>query len=162
MSPRHAKANLVEGRQPFKRIERALHRRGELATTSARSALMSRIRRAGTEPELAIRRAAKTLGLRYRLNNSDLPGAPDLANRHRRFAVFVHGCFWHRHPGCHKSTMPKTNVAFWRAKFRRNVARDRRAVSQLKARGFRVVTIWECEARSNSATKKLLQLTNER
>jgi DNA mismatch endonuclease (patch repair protein) len=78
--------------------------------------------------------------------NRDLPGNPDLANRASRWAVFVHGCFWHRHSGCPRSTTPKNNRAFWVAKFDANIERDKRVRQQLRDVGFRVFVTWECEA----------------
>ena len=87
------------------------------------------------------------LGIHYRLKNRDLPGSPDIANRTERWAVFVHGCYWHRHPGCRASTTPTRNKHFWMDKFRANVARDRRAHRALVDEGFRVVVVWECETK---------------
>jgi DNA mismatch endonuclease (patch repair protein) len=109
------------------------------------SARMARVGQKGTKPELIVRRMLSALGHRYRVENRDLPGAPDLANRSRGWAIFVHGCFWHRHRGCKKTTTPTRNRAFWLAKFERNVARDKRVVRQLRAGGFSVITVWECE-----------------
>ena len=109
------------------------------------SARMRRIRRAGTKPEIVVRRLVYRLGHRYRVANRDLPGSPDLANRSRRWAIFVHGCFWHRHEGCRRTTTPKKNAKFWQAKFDRNLARDARAVESLTANGYTVLTVWECE-----------------
>lgn len=106
---------------------------------------MSRIRQQGTSPELAVRRAVATLGLRYTTNNKDLPGSPDLANRSRRWAIFVHGCYWHRHAGCYKATTPRTNTEFWLNKFSRNVERDNEAQAALRRAGYRVLTLWQCE-----------------
>lgn len=106
---------------------------------------MGGIRQMDTTPEVAVRHALSALGLRYRVRNRDLPGSPDIANRQRRWAVFVHGCYWHRHPGCRRTTTPKRNAAFWNAKFAANVARDQRSVHELERRGYRVLTIWECE-----------------
>lgn len=109
---------------------------------------MAGIRQQGTKPELIVRRILHRLGIHYRLQNRDLPGSPDLANRRRKWVVFVHGCFWHRHPGCHLTTTPTRNQAFWLAKFERNVERDRERAEQLRARSFAVVTVWECETRT--------------
>ncbi len=78
-----------------------------------RSALMSRIRSSDTGPELKVRRLAHSMGLRFRLKRRDLPGSPDLVFPRYRLAVFVHGCFWHRHPGCVRATLPKSRVEFW-------------------------------------------------
>ena len=121
---------------------------------------MGRIRQSGTAPEMTIRRAVATLGLRYTVKNRDLPGSPDLANRSRRWAIFVHGCYWHRHEGCHKATTPRTNTEFWLNKFSRNVARDAAARSELKRRGYRVLTFWQCElGTSRSVSGRLGLLT---
>ena len=114
---------------------------------SARSRLMSRIRGSGTRPEMVVRRYLHRLGYRYRLHASDLPGRPDLVFRSRRIAIFVHGCYWHRHDGCALSYFPKSRVAFWDKKFAENVARDARAVSELEEAGWTVITVWECQTR---------------
>jgi DNA mismatch endonuclease, patch repair protein len=108
---------------------------------------MADIRQHGTKPELIVRSIVTALGQRYRVSNRDLPGAPDLANRRRRWAIFVHGCYWHRHSGCRLATTPTRNREFWVAKFDRNVARDAKAVAELRALGFRVAIAWECETR---------------
>lgn len=110
------------------------------------SARLGRIRQKGTTPELAVRRVLTTLGARYTTSNRDLPGSPDLANRRHRWAVFVHGCFWHRHEGCRRTTTPSRNRDFWLAKFAANQARDARALEALKVLGYRVAVIWECES----------------
>jgi len=138
----------------FKRVEQSLSGSRWLSTTVADSERMSGIGQRDTAPELAVRRAASKLGLRYTTRNRDLPGSPDLANRKRRVAIFVHGCFWHRHPGCLKASSPKTNVPFWQAKFSRNVERDREAMAALKQRGFSVVVVWECTTRDPLAISK--------
>lgn len=140
----------VRGNDPhrmrFKSIEKRLSASKKLRTTAADSQRMGRIRHIGTAPELAVRRIASGLGLWFRLTNRDLVGSPDLANRSRRWAVFVHGCYWHRHEGCPKSTIPTRNRAFWLAKFRANRLRDRRVIRELERQGFRVVVAWECQA----------------
>ena len=96
------------------------------------------------------------LGLHYRVRNQDLPGTPDMANRRRRWAVFVHGCFWHAHKGCPRATIPSRNRALWLAKFGRNRARDARATRALRENGFRVVVIWECELVSRARIRRRL------
>jgi DNA mismatch endonuclease (patch repair protein) len=129
--------------QPFKS---GLARRGlPMLTTADRSRQMATVRQSGTVPELAVRRAAAAAGLRFTLSNRDLPGSPDLANRARRFALFVHGCFWHRHSGCPRTTTPTRNRAFWMEKFSANVTRDRRAMRALRAIGYTVIIVWECQ-----------------
>jgi DNA mismatch endonuclease (patch repair protein) len=117
---------------------------------------MARVRQRGTAPELVVRHVASLFGLRYRVRNSDLPGSPDLANRSRKFAVFVHGCYWHRHAGCRQTTTPKMNVAFWKAKFARNVERDAVAARALREIGYEVVTVWECETRNQARVERVL------
>lgn len=111
----------------------------------ARSALMSRVRQKGTKAEIAVRRILRDLGASYRSNVRSLPGSPDFANKRRRWVVFVHGCFWHRHEGCRRTTTPKTNVQFWEKKFRANLVRDSRAITELERAGFCVAVVWECE-----------------
>ena len=117
---------------------------------------MSRVRSKNTSPELRVRRAAHALGLRFRLHRKDLPGCPDLVFPKYRVALFVHGCFWHRHPGCTKASMPKSHAEFWQAKFDANVARDVRLASELDTQGWRVVTIWECETKAADALERLI------
>lgn len=119
----------------------------EHAIDPARSALMSRIHGKNTKPELVVRRLAHALGYRFRLHRRDLPGSPDLVFPGRKKVVFVHGCFWHRHPGCRRATTPKTRMEFWLAKFARNVERDVRKEMELIAAGWEVLVIWECETR---------------
>lgn len=102
-------------------------------------------RRSDTAPERIVRRVLAAQGHRFRLANRDLPGSPDIANRARKWAVFVHGCFWHHHLGCPRATVPKRNRAWWLEKFRDNRRRDDRKVEALEALGYRVLTVWECE-----------------
>ncbi len=112
-----------------------------------RSWLMGRVRGKNTIPELVVRRTAHALGYRFRLHRKDLPGTPDLVFPGRMAVVFVHGCFWHRHQGCRKASVPGSRMEFWVEKFDRNVARDARNVDDLKCAGWRVLTIWECETK---------------
>lgn len=109
-----------------------------------RSALMSRIRGQDTGPETAVRRLLYTMGYRFRLHARDLPGRPDIVFRSRHVAIFVHGCFWHRHD-CGLAYNPKTRREFWQRKFDGNVRRDRRAKEELEAAGWRVIIVWECQ-----------------
>jgi DNA mismatch endonuclease (patch repair protein) len=96
---------------------------------------------------LAVRKVVHELGHRFRIHNRDLPGSPDLANRTQRWAIFVHGCFWHRHPGCGRTTTPKRNRAFWEAKFEANQIRDKRVRARLRKLGYRTLVVWECRTR---------------
>ena len=111
---------------------------------ATRSRVMAAIRRRDTGPELRLRRALHAMGLRYRLDVAALPGRPDLVFPRFRAAVFVHGCFWHRHPGCPKATTPAANLGFWTAKFARNTARDAAAQAALAALGWRIAVVWTC------------------
>jgi DNA mismatch endonuclease (patch repair protein) len=109
--------------------------------------MMGRIRRKDTGPERIVRRTAHQLGLRYRLNVSDLPGSPDLVFPRHNTVVFVNGCYWHRHQDCRYCYNPKSNIEFWQKKFENNIARDERAKGELERMGWRVVIIWECECK---------------
>ena len=112
-----------------------------------RSKRMGLVRSKGTGPELRVRRLVHSMGYRYRLHAPELPGRPDLVFRSRRKAIFVHGCFWHRHRGCARTRLPKSpdRLPFWRDKFAENVARDRRNQRALRRAGWDVLVLWECE-----------------
>lgn len=117
-----------------------------------RSALMSRIRGKNTALELRLRKLLWRQGLRYRLHGVRLPGKPDLVFPRWRAAVFVHGCFWHRHTGCPLFRLPKTRTEFWDEKLRLNMQRDSRAVHALMEGGWKVAVVWECAIRSAPET----------
>ena len=123
-----------------------------------RSKIMRAVGRANTKPEIAVRRSLHALGLRFRLQRKDLPGTPDVVLPKYRIAVFVHGCFWHRHEGCPKATIPKTRAEFWAIKFRQNADRDRRNVDRLSEEGWSILTIWECETRRPEELKAKLRM----
>ena len=127
-----------------------------LETNPATSKRLGQVRQSSTKPELVVRSLVYKLGHRYRVRNRDLPGSPDLANRARAWAIFVHGCFWHSHEGCPKATVPKRNREFWLAKFKRNRERDLEVTAELLALGFKVLTVWECETREPPALKRRL------
>ena len=110
-----------------------------------RSIVMSKVRSRDTKPEWILRSGLHRLGIRYRLGNKHLPGQPDLVFPKYHAAVFVHGCYWHRHPGCKEASTPKSNTEFWLRKFAKNEERDRCAVETLLADGWRVMVVWECE-----------------
>lgn len=117
----------------------------DIVSKAVRSRMMSGIRGHDTQPELALRRCLFTRGFRFRLHVRTLPGKPDLVLPRYRAVIFVHGCFWHQHPGCRYATTPASNRQFWQKKFSENLARDNRAVAALDAMGWRVRTVWECE-----------------
>lgn len=113
----------------------------------ARSAQMALVRGRDTKPEMRVRKALHAAGLRYRLHDRRLPGVPDLTFPSRRIALFVHGCFWHRHPGCPAARLPKSRLDFWEPKLAGNAERDKRTRATLEAAGWKVIVIWECETR---------------
>jgi DNA mismatch endonuclease (patch repair protein) len=136
-------------------------KRGAGLTTAERSKLMGRVRQAKTAPEEAVASWLRAHGLGYRRNVPSLPGRPDFANRRLGFAIFVHGCFWHRHPGCRRMTTPTRNRDFWVEKFAANIARDNARAAELEATGLRTVTVWECEVENTAALdEKLLLLVD--
>lgn len=127
------------------------------AVSLERSRLMASVRQRGTAPELVVRRLARAAGVMVQANGTALPGSPDLFSLTPPRAVFVHGCFWHRHPGCKAATTPRSHRHFWTEKFVANLRRDRRKLRQLRALGFRVMTVWECQVRR---TKNLDRVIN--
>ena len=119
----------------------------------SRSENMARVKNADTEPERAVRHILWHAGFRYRKNVKTLPGKPDIYLGKYRLAIFIHGCFWHQHPGCAKATIPKTNSAFWREKLYKNVERDAENRERLTAAGIFVLTLWECEVKQMVADR---------
>lgn len=110
-----------------------------------RSRVMARVKSKNTRPELAVRSMLHGLGYRFRLHRSDLPGTPDIVLSRYRTVIFVHGCFWHQHPGCSQAHRPATHVAYWNAKLDRNRRRDAEHTAALKAAGWKVILVWECQ-----------------
>ena len=115
-----------------------------------RSYNMSRIRGKNTKPEILVRKGLHARGFRFRLHNKKLPGSPDIVLPKYGVAIMVNGCFWHGHKGCRYATKPKSNVEFWETKIARNRHRDEVTTAHLEALGWTVITIWECELRTNS------------
>ncbi|MDD9980680.1 MAG: DNA mismatch endonuclease Vsr [Gammaproteobacteria bacterium] len=128
----------------------------DIVDIKRRSEMMARIRNRDTTPELAVRRIAHRMGLRFRLHRKDLPGRPDLVFPKHRLTVFVHGCFWHRHEGCRHASTPKSRIAFWTEKFAANVERDARQEAALRTLGWRVLVIWQRETRDEAAVERKL------
>lgn len=122
-----------------------------LDTLSARerSIRMGLVRSKDTKPELVVRRLVHSLGYRYRLHRKDLPGTPDLVFAKRRKAIFVHGCFWHRHDdaACKLARLPKSRLDFWLPKLQKNKERDLMKENQLISLGWDVLTVWECQVK---------------
>ena len=122
-----------------------------------RSQNMAAIKSRNTEPELTVRRALHRLGYRFRLHRKDLPGSPDIVLPKYKAAIFVHGCFWHRHIGCKYAYTPKSRIDFWEKKFAQNVLRDEKAVHALRGAGWRVLVIWECSTKDKDQVKEAIQ-----
>lgn len=113
-------------------------------TPAARSANMSKIRGSNTAPEVRVRKLLFAMGYRFRLHDKSLVGRPDIVFNAKRVAIFVHGCFWHRHD-CGLAYSPKSRSGFWQTKFDKNVARDSYVQQALKDQGWKVAVVWECE-----------------
>jgi DNA mismatch endonuclease (patch repair protein) len=124
--------------------------------------MMAGIRNSNTKPELLVRRFLHRQGLRFRLHVAALPGRPDIVLPRWCAVVQVHGCFWHRHSGCRYATTPATNPRFWLSKLEGNADRDRRTNRQLRAAGWRVFTIWECQAQSPRVLDRLALAVRDR
>jgi len=117
-------------------------------TPAERSAIMAAVRSSNTTPEKLVRSALHRLGYRYRLHDARLPGKPDLSFPSRRVTLFIHGCFWHRHPDCRRgAATPVARRDYWIDKFERTVARDAANRAALEQNGWTVVVIWECQLR---------------
>jgi DNA mismatch endonuclease (patch repair protein) len=117
---------------------------------------MSRIRGANTKPEIRVRSLLHHMGYRFRLHRKDLPGKPDIVLPKYETVIFVHGCFWHRHPDCQFAYTPKSRVEFWTKKFARNVERHDEVEAELTALGWNVVVVWECETKNEDTLYELL------
>lgn len=125
-----------------------------------RSWNMARVRSKNTRPERQVRSILHRLGFRFRLHRHDLPGSPDIVLPKWETVIFVHGCFWHCHPGCKCASIPATNTTFWETKFLRNKIRDEKNRTQLTTLGWKVIIIWECELRQPDLVKERLRNLN--
>jgi DNA (cytosine-5)-methyltransferase 1 len=128
--------------------------RSKLKTTQERSWLMAQVRQSGTSVELTVRKLVRSSGFRFSVRTNGLPGRPDLVNRSDKWAIFVHGCFWHAHQGCPRWKIPANNRPYWQEKFRDNQKRDNRKVEELKELGYSVLIVWECELQSEAKVRK--------
>lgn len=120
----------------------------DVLTPEQRSRCMAAIKGKDTKPEIIVRKYLFSRGLRFRVQVRKLPGTPDIVLPKYKTVIFVNGCFWHGHEGCKYFRLPKSNVDFWKEKIERNVARDTRSETELKALGWRVIRVWECEIKT--------------
>ena len=127
----------------------------DVMTPEVRSFLMSRIRGKNTKLEMVVRRLVWSMGLRYRLYRRDLPGCPDIVFSGRKKAIFIHGCFWHKHDECAGGRIPKSNRNFWMDKLKKNRLRDEVNQQRLRELGWDVLVIWECETKGKKAPEFL-------
>ncbi|MDX6405368.1 MAG: mismatch endonuclease, patch repair protein [Blastocatellia bacterium] len=129
-----------------------------MESSELRSRTMRAVKSKDTSPELFVRRILHAKGYRYRLHRSNLPGCPDIVFPGRKSAILVHGCFWHGHDCARGARVPKTHTVYWTAKISRNVARDIEHLKALSQLGWKVLTVWECELKNESAlTKRLIR-----
>jgi DNA mismatch endonuclease (patch repair protein) len=123
-----------------------------------RSRVMRAVPAKDTSPEMRVRRLLHRSGFRYRLHSKGLPGTPDLVFPGRRKVIFVHGCFWHQHPGCPRSVRPSSNTEYWRKKLDRNIERDKETTHKLGEAGWQALVLWECELKDETALLQRLSL----
>lgn len=123
----------------------------DIVSKEVRSRMMANIRGSNTNPEMKVRKILHRHGFRYRLHQRKLPGRPDVVLPRYRLCIFIHGCFWHRHPGCRYATTPSSREEFWRSKFEQNMKRDNKNRNELLQLGWRVFEIWECGTRKPEA-----------
>jgi DNA mismatch endonuclease (patch repair protein) len=121
-----------------------------------RSWNMRRIRSRNTQPELIVRSFIHKQGFRFRLHDGRLPGKPDVVLRRLRTIIFVNGCFWHQHSGCKRATMPRSNRRYWKMKLAKNIERLDNSKQRLQEAGWKIIEVWECEAKSQEILKKKL------
>ena len=133
----------------------------DVLTKEQRHKNMSHIRSKETKPENVVRKFLFSNGFRYRKNDKRYPGKPDIVLPKYKTIIFVHGCFWHQHPGCKAARIPNTNSDFWRDKFIRNIARDEKDQQILKELGWRVIVVWECEISNKSKREVRLPILIE-
>lgn len=123
----------------------------DIVDTATRSRMMAGIRGTNTKPEIFFRKSLHSMGFRYRLGGQGLPGKPDIIFPKQRIAIFVNGCFWHKHE-CKYFKWPKNNPQFWQEKLDANTKRDNHVTTELQSNGWLVLTIWECELKQTNYT----------
>lgn len=119
---------------------------------------MAAVKGKNTSPEIRVRSMLHQMGYRFRLHRNDLPGKPDIVLPKYHLCIFVHGCFWHQHPGCKRATIPESNREFWVKKFQGTLERDKSSEKELRQQGWRVCIIWECEIKSEAFLKTIKRL----
>lgn len=157
VSKRRTSAFLLYGLYCRELSHRVYPRQMDSISPQKRSWVMAQVKGRDTRPEMAVRSLLHRMGYRFRLHRKDLPGKPDIVLPRFRTAIFVHGCFWHRHAGCKRASMPTSNVAYWQHKFERNVARDAAHKAALEKAGWRVLVVWECELKDLATLQRRLQ-----
>jgi len=120
----------------------------DVFTKKKRSLIMSRITGKNTSPELKVRKALYSTGIRYRLHDKKFSGHPDIVVRRLRTALFVNGCFWHQHKNCKRSTIPKTNKKYWLPKLKRNIEKQAEDFRKLRKEGWKTIVVWECQTKN--------------
>lgn len=134
----------------------------DVMTPEQRRRNMAAIKGKDTKPEMIVRKHLFSRGLRFRVQVRKLPGTPDIVLPKYKTVIFVNGCFWHGHDGCKYFRLPKSNVQFWKEKIERNVARDTRSETELKALGWRVIRVWECEIKTVAEREEYLKRLYDR
>ena len=129
----------------------------DIFTKKKRSQIMSRITGRNTFPELSLRKALYSLGIRYRLHDRHLPGHPDIVVRRLKTAIFVNGCFWHQHKNCKRSTIPKTNKKYWLPKLKRNNEKQADDFRKLRKEGWKIAVVWECQTKNKNTLESKLR-----
>jgi DNA mismatch endonuclease (patch repair protein) len=133
----------------------------DVHSKETRSYNMSRIRSKDTKPEMMVRKYLFSCGFRFRLHNSKLPGKPDIVLSKYKTVIFVHGCFWHGHENCKYAVTPKSNTEYWNIKIAGNSSRHLLVTNALKALGWKVIVIWECDLKKNCYQQSLSNIVNQ-
>jgi len=118
---------------------------------------MRAVKGKNSKAEIIVRKKLHKMGYRFRIHRKDLPGNPDIVLPKYNLCIFVHGCFWHRHEGCKRTSIPETNQFFWLRKFEKNIERDCVVNNSLLAQGWKVIVIWECETKQSDQLDQLIQ-----